>query len=477
MRKVEIKRQAEAILSGFGIWRRRPFKVTGLDVVWRVRLMRDSSDGMFRSVERWLCVFLDSLTSKHLSPLGVAVEEARARFLLVVVFGDTDPDLERQLREQACEQEAHLTLLSGVLALSARRDFVSRKPSPDPLSFALLREQASKVLAEAPWRKQFQTSALQPSRLLRLDSGPHDALSESDLIRVLHNGSFLLLGDPGLGKTTALLSLAGDLASRGPLSPVFVPLGRYRGNLLELIGKAIACDQGAIDEQTVYRILRSGAFVMLLDGLNEVQDPSLHERLVDELNQLTSSDASGFGCLAIVTGRVHDYDLSHRKLGHLETRRWEIQGFTADLVFRMLESELGRPEALRLYGDLGPAIRDLCSIPLLLNMLLAVYTARGRSPTSRPALYREFVALLLRWGDDRGVGKEPRDLLQRVLGRSVDGLEFAQLAEQALVAVTAKMTTTRIDRREAVNHASRALAELPAPKPRSQLPRLCLASV
>src|SRR4029453_7379310 len=159
---------------------------------------------------------------------------------------------------------------------------------------------------------------------------------------------------------------------------------------------------------------------------------SLQAQLTDELNRLTDPDESSSRSRWIVSGRVHDYQQGHQHLISLESRRWEVQPFTADLIYQFLANALGQAEGLALYQELGESVRDLCANPLLLNMMLTIYKQQGQTPVGRGALYRQFVDLLLQWGDDRRPQTDQREALARLWPEPLTKATYRALAWDAL---------------------------------------------
>src|SRR5205085_2607674 len=127
---------------------------------------------------------------------------------------------------------------------------------------------------------------------------------------------------------------------------IFVPLGRYNGDFWETLSEALAHTTEHVSKPSARELVESGALVLLLDGINEVQDPDLHARLAAELNALTAPGEPTMHSRWIVSGRVHDYQQTHHQLTHLERRRWEMQPFTADLIYQLLADALDRAKAL-----------------------------------------------------------------------------------------------------------------------------------
>ena len=374
------------------------FAAKGIGQAFRVAIERKSRDGMFRTSENWLCCFGDTLQVK---PLVEAAITADVRHLLVVVFGSVTEEAEATLRESLAAEKVRVALLGGELAGALAEDY-GGPGGRSRFSFRRLRQSIQEQVEAAPWRKRFQTASVQPMRVLPL-SAQDAALAEADLLRALDGGSFLLLGEPGAGKTTSLLAMGGELAASGPYTPVFLPLGRYQGSFWSILCEALAPGGEPVPKRVAEDLLGSGILVLLLDGINEVQNPDLQAQLVGELDGLTSPGESSAQTRWVVSGRVHDYQQSHRPLAHLDARRWEMQRLTADLIYGFLAEALGKPQGLALYESLGQSLHEICANPLLLNMVLTVYREKGRAPSGRAALYRQFIDLLLGWGADGGL--------------------------------------------------------------------------
>src|SRR5207248_263244 len=157
--------------------------------------------------------------------------------------------------------------------------------------------------------------SMQP-RLLPLHPG-EAALSESDLFRVMAGGSCLLLGEPGAGKTTSMLALGGKFAASGPCTPVFVPLGGSRGHLLSALCQALSVNGEAVPRNVAENLISSGILILLLDGLNEVQDVELRRKLIEELNHLANPSEPTANSSWIVSSRVYDYEWARDELVYL----------------------------------------------------------------------------------------------------------------------------------------------------------------
>ncbi|MCP4702007.1 MAG: tetratricopeptide repeat protein [Gammaproteobacteria bacterium] len=456
--EAKFSRLCADILRGLGMEKAQKFTVKGVKQAYRAKLVRESSDGMFRGDDIQLCLFMRPATSlfgrevkpleqSHVKTIAQAALAAEASQVLLAVFGEVNNEAATDLRELLDKENIALSLLTGVLTEILALDFsmdkaLQAKPRPLDFSFAHVRDAARQQVEEAPWRKRFQTVPLQPARLLPLHEEKDALTAEADMFRALRHGSFLLLGEPGAGKTTALLFLAGELAAAGARVPLFVPLGRYQGDFSALLGEQLGAN--GLSATVTEALLHSGMLTLLLDGINEVQEPELHEKLVADINRYTAPDHLGSHSRWIVSGRVHDYEQSRNSLSCLEKHRWEMQSLSPDLVYRYLADALGEAQAKTLYHDLGRAVGETCANPLLLSMVSEVYQQTGAAPAGRGALYREFIRLLLSWGEERGLGADRRRDLETLLPAANNQNDYIQFVENALAALAVAMPATFI---------------------------------
>lgn len=135
-----------------------------------------------------------------------------------------------------------------------------------PATVLELREAAD--LVDPPWR------GITPTRRTGLLRHSTDHL-RADLARA--QGTLLLVGDPGAGKTTALLGLCRSLlerARRDPAEPAPVvlnlaSLSHHRGSLMSWLVDELVIKYG-LSRRRARAWLEEDALVLLLDGLDEV---------------------------------------------------------------------------------------------------------------------------------------------------------------------------------------------------------------
>jgi hypothetical protein len=124
--------------------------------------------------------------------------------------------------------------------------------------------------------------------------------------------SLLVLGDPGSGKTTALLGLVEELArtaqearSQDTPIPVFLELKSWRGEpLIDWIAAATQ-KKYRIGKSVVRELIQDGYVIPVLDGLDEVDALDL-DRCVDKINRYLGR--LGTPIPLVISCRAQDYN-------------------------------------------------------------------------------------------------------------------------------------------------------------------------
>ncbi|MGD1949832.1 MAG: protein kinase [Leptolyngbyaceae cyanobacterium] len=221
-----------------------------------------------------------------------------------------------------------------------------------------------------PWQIAYASPGQSPQPL------PAGAQASHVFEAIGEGRTLLILGEPGAGKTTTLLSLARQLLDRVNTHqrlPVIFNLSSWlKGPIEQWLVKELnskyqvpkAIGRGWVDEQQL---------LLLLDGLDEV----LLERrsaCVEALNQFHQD----YGPEMVVCCRLHDYEVLPQKLG-----------FQAALYLRPLTDEqiltyLNRPdqgltglksllERDAAIQDATTSLRSLARSPLILNIMVLTY--------------------------------------------------------------------------------------------------------
>jgi hypothetical protein len=291
--------------------------------------------------------------------------------------------------------------------------------------------------------------SLRRSRSLFADRRIKETKREyENLLPALHESRrVLVLGEPGIGKTTTLFKFADELRQHALANdtapiPLIIPLREFRGDVTwtTLINRHLGVLAPRYEE-----LLGSRRLYFLLDGLNELPKDETRAEKLRSLRQLLDYDVP-----AVVTCRELDYrdqalnlDLDTITVHPLEPERifdflrrylmntrggragfraaevlfwqiaggtdvkavwekWRAAGATIDLFFTASEVPDKIPttwwerELWRNVVKSKDALMHLAANPYLLWMLLNIYLDAGTIPTNRGAMFDEFVFQLLK---------------------------------------------------------------------------------
>ena len=221
-----------------------------------------------------------------------------------------------------------------------------------------------------------------------------------DIRAALQNhAKFILLAQPGAGKTTVLQRIALDKAlaclqgETGAQLPLFVKLAAQQVNETPQAFLARMWQEtmpsGAVDGVSELRnALRKGRLCLLVDAVNEARREHYTERMHDWRDfaaELPAGNHLIFSC------RTLDY------AGEMAVQQVEIDPLTPtqieDFAVRYLDAARGAAfwKALQeRHGDL----RELAATPYYLHMLVEVFEAQGDLPANRALLFAQFVTQL-----------------------------------------------------------------------------------
>ncbi len=257
----------------------------------------------------------------------------------------------------------------------------------------------------------------------------------------------LIQGQPGAGKTTFLRLVACMLARDAlgipdpegqawaqrvlglePVTPAPTPIF-LRASLLVLLLKAMPCphafdrsalaafieqlccvNDSAVPRRHWEKLLESGQAQLLLDGVDEVADPELRNRLFDSLRDAVRH----WPCPVIVSSRPLEterlLDIGFFGVTVEPFRRQEIETFvgrwvkglraTEDLAF--ISDKAGRHRTELVSAILqSPQIRRLAENPVMLTCLCVVHFNEGKLPDGRARLYSAVMEWLLKARTER----------------------------------------------------------------------------
>ena len=300
------------------------------------------------------------------------------------------------------------------------------------------------LIASHQWLKLigvYNSSDLYPPRLqevyvaLKVSSSKESPRSSWEQIFEISNGKHIvILGQPGSGKSTLLdylvLILTGHINHPlttyiGKLIPIFVRLrdaGKNKGtdSILTLIESPKNSGLNYYPKGFFKRNLQNGKCVVLLDGLDEVLDEALHEKIVNDIVTFSNEYPDNW---IIVTCRTAGWKDQLRNF-----RRYEIQEFEGDDIRKFIGAwyrEVIRTEEINRLG-INPSeslIREteansyrksldqadslfgiiqgndslvrMARTPLILSLITLVHKIRTDLPKGRSRLYRECLEIML----------------------------------------------------------------------------------
>ncbi|MBO0802997.1 MAG: NACHT domain-containing protein [Nocardiopsaceae bacterium] len=223
------------------------------------------------------------------------------------------------------------------------------------------------TLAEQPDAVSGLSNSNQPQ-----EWGESSPLPEKTLIGLFDGRAYrrlLVLGEPGAGKSTALLRLAKSLLDRGDSNPdapvpVVLQLSAWDGakDALRWIADQVS-SRYRVPADEVEPWLTDGRLVLLLDGLDEITDVAQQRNCVAALSALRKEKPAGM----VVCCRTKDY----RRIG--ERLEFGLAVIVRDLTQDQLVRYLARDSTLaplrRAVSD-NPELAKLLDTPLMLSMAI-----------------------------------------------------------------------------------------------------------
>ncbi len=237
----------------------------------------------------------------------------------------------------------------------------------------------------------------------------HERVPGLDAVEQHHQ--LMILGKPGAGKTTFMKRLA-ILCNEGEFQhwrvPVFVTLKEYA----EAEGKPKlqtyiqnqwkTC--GVKETDALEAILKAGQALILLDGLDEVQEND-HDRVLQDIKTFTHQFRD---CQYVMTCRIAAREYIFETFTEVELADFD-QSQIAEFTTKWFKAKQDAKKAetfLQRLGDNEP-IQELATSPLLLTLLCLVFGEAADFPANRAELYKEGLDMLLKkWDDKRNIERD-----------------------------------------------------------------------
>lgn len=247
-------------------------------------------------------------------------------------------------------------------------------------------------------KMEMRHSQVNPAFKLSLQGAkPDRSLPEGTSITSVYEScgishKLLILGEPGSGKTTSLLTLAEGLlkkAEQEPLKPmpVLFECSTWTGAPIKEWLAAELKRNYKIPEDAGMKLLAQGGIFPLLDGLDEITGIDRQEGFVRNLNQYQDQ---GETTRLVVCSRREEY-------GQLEEKaRLNGAVYLEPLTEPMVRDYLRRVKEDRLWEALKdhPSLLEMMQTPLFLNMMVLCrerMRAEGIPDFSTKEEYQEFL--------------------------------------------------------------------------------------
>jgi NACHT domain-containing protein len=229
---------------------------------------------------------------------------------------------------------------------------------------------------------------------------------------------FVLLGNPGAGKSTFVRHLSWELAQGRdgqPMQPALIVKCREYASkawstpLAEYIASQARVDHSVdVDREAIRDGLILGKYVVIFDGLDEITDIATRSDFCARLERF----AAGHPLTSIlVTSREVGYPrapINAAKFDHLS-----LLEFDESQVRTYVENWFTlrqRVELIEPFITESVTVSDLRSNPLLLSLLCILYRARGAIPRRRRDIYGKCADLLFNTWDSHRQIEQPEEL-------------------------------------------------------------------
>jgi formylglycine-generating enzyme required for sulfatase activity len=268
------------------------------------------------------------------------------------------------------------------------------------------------------------------------EKAAHGSLLAEDLL-TYREKTVVVLGEPGMGKTTMLHYLARRQARvSGAFLPILVRLANFSKSeqtlesfLLSAVEQHVS---GPAMTEAARQALHSQRALILLDGLDEVS----REACGMVLDKIRSFTASHTQCRIIITSRKAGF-----QCGQFHHALFEIDKLPIKEIKTFIEKWFKKASPLTERIEGNDRLRELAENPFLLSIICFIYGQDRDLPQRRLLLYKKCAETLLTLYDERNVPKKNNysrgvkeqileDLAMHFFKLGAEAFAYSMLAEQ-----------------------------------------------
>lgn len=271
---------------------------------------------------------------------------------------------------------------------------------PDPIALeAMYIDIRLRVHGELPLGAEYVTPSLPTT-------APTAIRSKNGLTVVRENRRLLVMGSPGSGKTMFLRYIALQAAQgRLPFIPVLISLRNMRAADIPLLTfiKTVAMSQLS-HPLLVDRILEQGQALLLLDGLDEIQErDGERDVVIDQINAFTQLYPDNH---VAVTVRLAAGIPNLTGFTYAEIEGVQLE-WVEQFVSKWFEgNQITTTQFLDALSEQA-GLQELARSPLLLMLLCVIFGEARYFPKRRAEVYEEMLNTLLnKWDSSRGISRE-----------------------------------------------------------------------
>jgi Cdc6-like AAA superfamily ATPase len=227
-----------------------------------------------------------------------------------------------------------------------------------------------------------------------------DKYEAKDLLNIKNVNRIIVKGEPGMGKTTMLRYLMGEVSENDDdITPVYIKLSEFQDSNDSLISYIISTIKSIcpnIERDMLLLAFEEGKILVLIGGLDEVKS-NIYESVKKKIKEFSNNYRR---CKIILTSRNYGFkfiDFTNYifEIDSLPIK--EIENYVSNFYNKCEVEEVAKIKINSLVSSikLNDEIKKMAKNPFLLSILCLVGQKLDVLPKYRVELYKECVLLLL----------------------------------------------------------------------------------